>query len=177
MSPIPHPPLLQVDGVSLVYRTAVQEVRATHQVSFDVHEADRFVLLGASGCGKSTLLKAIAGFIEPAEGEIRLDGQAVQGPGVCAGMGTANTMHIAAEALGFALPGSAPVAAMSESAAVLTHSPNSRGSKPVEGIPSRPNSEVYPSFTSSRSSTTTIIQPPPNQCGVSMHHGYESGDS
>lgn len=81
MSPIPHPPLLQVDGVSLVYRTAVQEVRATHQVSFDVHEADRFVLLGASGCGKSTLLKAIAGFIEPAEGEIRLDGQSVQGPG------------------------------------------------------------------------------------------------
>ncbi len=39
--------------------------------------------------------------------------QAVQGPGVCAGMGTANTMHIAAEALGFALPGSAPVAALS----------------------------------------------------------------
>lgn len=39
--------------------------------------------------------------------------QAVQGPGVCAGMGTANTMHIAAEALGFTLPGAAPVAAMS----------------------------------------------------------------
>jgi dihydroxy-acid dehydratase len=36
---------------------------------------------------------------------------AVQGPGVCAGMGTANTMHIMAEALGMALPGSAPVAA------------------------------------------------------------------
>ena len=28
-------------------------VRATHRVSFDVHEADRFVLLGPSGCGKS----------------------------------------------------------------------------------------------------------------------------
>jgi len=38
---------------------------------------------------------------------------AVQGPGVCAGMGTANTMHIMAEALGMALPGSAPVAARS----------------------------------------------------------------
>lgn len=36
---------------------------------------------------------------------------AVQGPGVCAGMGTANTMHIAAEALGLALPGSTPVLA------------------------------------------------------------------
>lgn len=39
---------------------------------------------------------------------------AVQGPGVCAGMGTANTMHIMAEAIGMALPGSAPVAARSE---------------------------------------------------------------
>jgi dihydroxy-acid dehydratase len=39
---------------------------------------------------------------------------AVQGPGVCAGMGTANTMHIMAEAIGMALPGSAPVAARGE---------------------------------------------------------------
>jgi len=39
---------------------------------------------------------------------------AIQSPGVCAGMGTANTMHIIAEAMGMALPGSAPVAARSE---------------------------------------------------------------
>jgi dihydroxy-acid dehydratase len=36
---------------------------------------------------------------------------AITGPGVCAGMGTANSMHIAAEALGMALPGSTPVLA------------------------------------------------------------------
>ena len=74
-------PLLEVDGVSLEYRTPGHVVRATHQVSFDVHGADRFVLLGASGCGKSTLLKAIGGFIAPVEGEIRLDGRAVTQPG------------------------------------------------------------------------------------------------
>ena len=34
--------------------------------------------------------------------------------GVCSGLGTANTMHIVCEALGMALPGSAPVAALSE---------------------------------------------------------------
>ncbi len=39
---------------------------------------------------------------------------AIRGPGVCSGMGTANSMHIVAEALGMALPGSAPVAAMSQ---------------------------------------------------------------
>nr|WP_229728477.1 ABC transporter ATP-binding protein [Oxalicibacterium flavum] len=74
-------PLLQVDNVSLEYRTHQRVVRATHRVSFDVHEADRFVLLGPSGCGKSTLLKAVGGFIEPAEGQIRLDGRVVTAPG------------------------------------------------------------------------------------------------
>ena len=38
---------------------------------------------------------------------------AVQGPGVCAGMGTANSMHMVCEALGMSLPGSAPVEANS----------------------------------------------------------------
>ncbi|RSL30143.1 dihydroxy-acid dehydratase [Salibacterium salarium] len=39
---------------------------------------------------------------------------AILGPGVCAGMGTANSMHIVTEALGMALPGSTPVLANSE---------------------------------------------------------------
>src|SRR5262249_60705134 len=39
---------------------------------------------------------------------------AIRGPGVCSGMGTANSMHIVCEGLGMALPGSAPVLANSE---------------------------------------------------------------
>src|SRR5690606_37991421 len=38
---------------------------------------------------------------------------AIMGPGVCAGMATANTMHSVVEALGMALPGHAPVRANS----------------------------------------------------------------
>jgi len=38
---------------------------------------------------------------------------AVRSPGVCAGMGTANSMHIVCEALGMSLPGSSPVLANS----------------------------------------------------------------
>jgi dihydroxy-acid dehydratase len=38
---------------------------------------------------------------------------AIQGPGVCQGMATANSMHVSVEALGMALPGSAPVRANS----------------------------------------------------------------
>jgi NitT/TauT family transport system ATP-binding protein len=75
------PAALQVDGVSLEYRTPERVVRATQRVSFDVHESERFVLLGPSGCGKSTLLKAVAGFVTPVEGEIRLDGQRITEPG------------------------------------------------------------------------------------------------
>lgn len=73
--------LLEVDAVSLEYATHDHIVRATHRVSFDVYQADRYVLLGPSGCGKSTLLKAIAGFIQPTEGEIRLAGQKITQPG------------------------------------------------------------------------------------------------
>jgi NitT/TauT family transport system ATP-binding protein len=77
-----HPsPLLEVDGLTLDYRTDQQRVRATHRVSLSVHEAERYVLLGPSGCGKSTLLKAVAGFIAPSEGSVRLEGQAITGPG------------------------------------------------------------------------------------------------
>ncbi|GJD78214.1 sulfonate ABC transporter ATP-binding lipoprotein [Methylobacterium gregans] len=74
-------PLLQIAGVSLEYRTPERVVRATHRIDLDIYAADRFVLLGPSGCGKSTLLKAVAGFHEPVEGEIRLDGGVVRGPG------------------------------------------------------------------------------------------------
>ena len=75
------PALLSVDNVSLEYRTPQRVVRATHQVSFEIDPADRFILLGPSGCGKSTLLKAVAGFHPPCEGQIRLQGQTVTAPG------------------------------------------------------------------------------------------------
>ncbi|WP_206198062.1 dihydroxy-acid dehydratase [Shimia sediminis] len=40
--------------------------------------------------------------------------QAITGPGVCAGMATANSMHVMAEALGMTMPGNAPIRAGSE---------------------------------------------------------------
>lgn len=74
-------PLLDVRGVTLQYKTKEHLVTATYRVSFQVFRSDRFVILGPSGCGKSTLLKAVGGYIEPVEGEIRLGGEVIRKPG------------------------------------------------------------------------------------------------
>ena len=74
-------PLLQVSGVTLQYKTEQHLVTATYRVSFEVFRADRFVVLGPSGCGKSTLLKAVGGYMTPTEGDMRLKGVPVRGPG------------------------------------------------------------------------------------------------
>ena len=74
-------PLLDVRGVTLQYKTKDHLVTATFRVDFQVFRSERFILLGPSGCGKSTLLKAVGGYMQPVEGEIRLKGEAVQRPG------------------------------------------------------------------------------------------------
>lgn len=50
----------------------------------------------------------------PVEQVVEMSREAIRSPGVCAGLGTANSMHMVCEALGMALPGSTPVAANSE---------------------------------------------------------------
>jgi len=74
-------PLLDVQGVTLQYKTRDHLITATYRVNFQVLRSDRFILLGSSGCGKSTLLKAVGGYLAPTEGEIRLKGTPVRGPG------------------------------------------------------------------------------------------------
>src|SRR5215470_13755059 len=74
-------PVVEVRGVTLQYKTSDHLVTATYRVDFGVYRSDRFVLLGPSGCGKSTLLKAIGGYLQPVEGEIRLKGEIVERPG------------------------------------------------------------------------------------------------
>src|SRR2546430_4910106 len=74
-------PLLDVRGVTLQYKTKDHLVTATYRVGFQVFRSDRYVILGPSGCGKSTLLKAVGGYIQPVEGEMRLTGSPIRKPG------------------------------------------------------------------------------------------------
>ncbi len=73
--------LLEVDAVTLQYKTPDTLVTATQRVSFAVERSDRLVLLGPSGCGKSTLLKAVGGYLRPVEGRISINGREVVEPG------------------------------------------------------------------------------------------------
>jgi ABC-type Fe3+/spermidine/putrescine transport system ATPase subunit len=47
---------------------------AVKGVSLSIEKGEFFALLGPSGCGKTTTLRLIAGFEEPTQGEIRLNG-------------------------------------------------------------------------------------------------------
>src|SRR5207237_8871598 len=74
-------PLLDVRGVTLQYKTKDHLITATYRVDFQVFRSDRFVVLGPSRCGKSMLLKAVGGYLQPVEGEIRLKDEVIRRPG------------------------------------------------------------------------------------------------
>src|SRR4051794_1568255 len=52
---------------------------AVDRLDLDVSNGEFLALLGPSGCGKTTTLRMIAGFEEPTEGEITIDGSPVVG--------------------------------------------------------------------------------------------------
>ncbi|MES0884575.1 ABC transporter ATP-binding protein [Roseibium sp. SCP14] len=54
-------------------------VTAVQSISLNIHQGEVFCLLGGSGSGKSTLLRMLAGFDQPTEGRIILDGEEIAG--------------------------------------------------------------------------------------------------
>lgn len=46
-------------------------------IALTIRRGQFVALLGSSGCGKTTLLRTIAGFIQPSEGAIRVDGREI----------------------------------------------------------------------------------------------------
>ncbi len=64
---------LVFDGVTKRFGDFV----AVRDASFSIKKGEIFALLGPSGCGKTTLLRMLAGFIEPDEGRILIEGEDV----------------------------------------------------------------------------------------------------
>jgi len=65
--------VLEVRGLAKQY----PGVRALDGVDFDVRPGEVHCLLGPNGAGKSTLIKCVSGAVEPTEGEILFDGEAL----------------------------------------------------------------------------------------------------
>ncbi|MBR0458750.1 MAG: ABC transporter ATP-binding protein [Victivallales bacterium] len=62
---------LKFDGIS----KAFNDTKAVNNVSLSIKRGEIFSLLGPSGCGKTTLLRMLAGFENPDQGRILLDGK------------------------------------------------------------------------------------------------------
>ncbi|MDQ0315251.1 ABC transporter ATP-binding protein [Amorphus orientalis] len=52
---------------------------AVDRVDLPIYEREFHALLGPSGCGKTTLMRMLAGFEEPSEGDVLLDGRSLKG--------------------------------------------------------------------------------------------------
>lgn len=76
-----EPMQLEVKNVGKVFNNGRDVRKILKDVSFTIREGQFVTLLGPSGCGKTTLLTIIAGFQQPTEGSVELDGAVVTKPG------------------------------------------------------------------------------------------------
>ncbi|RUW46099.1 ABC transporter ATP-binding protein [Mesorhizobium sp. M1A.F.Ca.ET.072.01.1.1] len=73
---------LEIADVSKRFRVAGRQVQALSHVHLAVGEGEFVSIVGSSGCGKSTLLRLVLGLDTDYDGEIRVDGQRVERPGL-----------------------------------------------------------------------------------------------
>ncbi len=68
---------VEARGISKQFGSGTDAVLALDAVSLAIRPNEFFTLLGPSGCGKTTLLRLIAGFEQPTQGDILLDGEVI----------------------------------------------------------------------------------------------------
>ena len=68
------PPVVEVQGVSVVYPAKEHTVTALADVSLNIREGEFISLIGPSGCGKTTLLRVIADLEQVSSGTVRVNG-------------------------------------------------------------------------------------------------------
>jgi NitT/TauT family transport system ATP-binding protein len=71
---------LRTENVGMTFLRDGKMLPVLENIDLEVGNGEFVCLLGPSGCGKSTLLSAMAGFLKPTSGTIRIDGEIVRGP-------------------------------------------------------------------------------------------------
>jgi NitT/TauT family transport system ATP-binding protein len=82
----PDAGLVEIDRVTVVFGKGRRAHKAIEETSIQIAPGEFVCILGPSGCGKSTLLNAVAGYVRPDGGHVRVDGEEVSGPGPDRGM-------------------------------------------------------------------------------------------
>lgn len=72
---------IEVKDMSITFNQGI-ETTVLENVSLDIDKGEFICLLGPSGCGKSTLLNAMAGFLKPSSGYVKIDGEEVKKPSI-----------------------------------------------------------------------------------------------
>ena len=67
--------MLEVEAINVSYGP----VQALRGVSLTVNDGEMVALVGANGAGKTTTLRTISGMLAPTSGEIRFDGERIDG--------------------------------------------------------------------------------------------------
>lgn len=80
------PSFVEFSDVSVAYGDDGARVSALDGISLSFERGDFVCIVGPSGCGKTTMLHALAGFLQPTTGQVRFEGQAVEGPGADRGV-------------------------------------------------------------------------------------------
>ncbi len=71
---------LRAKGIGMAFKRDGKITTVLENIDLDVGDGEFLCLLGPSGCGKSTMLNIIAGFLEPTNGAVTIDGEPVKGP-------------------------------------------------------------------------------------------------
>lgn len=65
--------MIQFEDVQIRYGNTT----VIDHLNLEINTGEFFTFLGASGCGKTTTLRALAGFLAPSRGDIRINGQSI----------------------------------------------------------------------------------------------------
>ena len=71
--------LMEVRGLEVQFKTRGATAKAVDGVSLEWRRREILGIVGESGCGKSTLARAVLALVEPAAGEVTLNGDPVSG--------------------------------------------------------------------------------------------------